>query len=159
VDTNVWAVADERSGASLDCVERAQEWLRKLLSDAVLVVDGELRILQEYRNNISRQGLWARMLQELQGSGRIFWVDIECDEDGYAIVTDLNLPAAFDPSDRKFVAVACADRSRPPIVNCVDTDWLMVERVLEAAGIDLVQLCKVDLQAMASRKGLSWHPK
>ena len=51
--------------------------------------------------------------------------------------------ANFDPSDRKFVAVASADPSHPPIYNAVDSDWGQpgIAAALEACQVQVKQLC------------------
>lgn len=49
--------------------------------------------------------------------------------------------AGFDPSDRKFVAVALAHPHRPAIANAVDSDWRNYESVLAEHGIKVEFLC------------------
>ena len=50
--------------------------------------------------------------------------------------------ATFDPSDRKFVAVALASGS--PVANATDTDWLDYQTALEANGVELHFVCGCD---------------
>lgn len=48
---------------------------------------------------------------------------------------------SLDPPDRKFVAVALASDSRPPILNAVDSDWWHAKEALERAGVQVRFLC------------------
>jgi len=47
----------------------------------------------------------------------------------------------FDPSDRKFVAVALTHHAQPAIANAVDSDWRNYELALKEHGIELNFLC------------------
>ncbi len=49
--------------------------------------------------------------------------------------------AKFDPSDRKFVAVALTHPDRPAIYNAVDSDWKIHQLALEKHGIQIEFLC------------------
>jgi hypothetical protein len=48
---------------------------------------------------------------------------------------------AFAPSDKKFVAVALASRTNPPILNATDSDWRLFEQALQKHGVQVEQLC------------------
>jgi hypothetical protein len=47
----------------------------------------------------------------------------------------------FDPSDHKFVAVSLVHPDLPPILNAVDSDWVVFRDVLEAHGVRIETLC------------------
>jgi hypothetical protein len=49
--------------------------------------------------------------------------------------------AGFDPSDRKFVAVALKSSCAPEIANAADSDWYIYGERLEKHGIRLKFLC------------------
>jgi hypothetical protein len=49
--------------------------------------------------------------------------------------------AGFDPSDRKFVAVARTSARRPPILNAVDSDWWDFREPLRRNGVEVRFLC------------------
>lgn len=49
--------------------------------------------------------------------------------------------AAFDPSDRKFVAVARASASEPPVLNAVDSDWWIHRDSLAKHNVRVEFLC------------------
>jgi hypothetical protein len=49
--------------------------------------------------------------------------------------------SGFDPSDRKFVAVARGSRRRPKILNATDTDWWRFSAALKKHKIAVRFLC------------------
>ena len=49
--------------------------------------------------------------------------------------------ARFDRDDRKFVAVALASGTSPPIVNASDRDWWEHREALQVHGIEILFLC------------------
>ena len=55
----------------------------------------------------------------------------------------------FDPSDRKFVAIAKASSHNPTILNASDTDWWHHRKPLEKNGIKINFLCP---ELMKARK-------
>jgi len=65
----------------------------------------------------------------------------DADGEGYMEYPDTEELAAFDSSDRKFVAVALAHPARPPILNAVDTDWWRFREALERHGVQIDFLC------------------
>jgi len=60
--------------------------------------------------------------------------------------------AEFDPSDRKFIAVANAHTEKPPILECADSKWLGWEKKLGAHGIRIEVLCRDELEVIRKRK-------
>ncbi len=59
--------------------------------------------------------------------------------------------AAFDRSDRKYVAVACVARGclgPAQIFNATDSDWLHHEAALMGEGVEVVHLCPGELKAL-----------
>ena len=66
----------------------------------------------------------------------------------------LDLPQAlidvnFDPSDRKFAALA--KRENAPVINATDSDWLNHRDVIERTGIRVKFLC--------GRRRSEWYAK
>jgi hypothetical protein len=55
--------------------------------------------------------------------------------------------AAFDPADRKFVALALASDSHPSILNAVDSDWWHFREALRRAGVEVMFLCSDQVTA------------
>jgi len=152
VDTNVPVVANARSAQTdPDCILSCIGILREIRERGIFVLDDAMRILDEYRRNLSLSGQ--------PGAGDFFmkWVwTVQADprhcqrvsitpraDDPSTFVefpndTDL---ANFDPSDRKFVAVALASGSAPEILNAVDSDWANHFDSLTRNGVRLRFLC------------------
>src|SRR5205085_1213763 len=131
--------------SDLDCAEACIQWLKELQSDEnMLVVDYTNKILGSYRKHLnevrsSPNTVAQEVLNHLHSTGRIRYVEIIFDKDGYAeLAAELNLDT-LDRDDRKFVAVvlACEENDRPPIVNATDTDWDQCSEELQAAGIEV----------------------
>jgi hypothetical protein len=49
--------------------------------------------------------------------------------------------ATFDPSDRKFVAVAVAHPEHPPILNATDSDWWDYREALAHHSVRVEFVC------------------
>ncbi len=96
-----------------------------------VVVDDGLEIVQEYRNNLRAQGqpgvgdaffkwLWDNLyVKEICTHVQI----TKHSKRGYREFSIHAGLAAFDPSDRKFVALAAAHPEHPPILQAVDSKW------------------------------------
>ncbi|MBN1285146.1 MAG: hypothetical protein JXB47_07100 [Anaerolineae bacterium] len=154
IDANVWVVADYDI-VSLDdielliCASACRQRLECLRSDTqLLIVDDKYHIMSEYRRYVSNKrkphfenNLASELLNELEQRGRIFPVPVDFDADGYALLPpELGLQN-FDPSDRKFVAVALARNPRSPIYNATDPDWSEHVEAIAAAGLTVIELC------------------
>ena len=151
MDTNVGVVANERhSGASPECVIACVDALEQIVAGrARLVLDDGWEILKEYLRHMSSSGQpgpgdaflkWA--LNNLANPERCERVPLDRGEDG----RHLRFPetpelASFDPSDRKFVALALASLSRPPVANAVDSGWWHFREALHRAGVEVRFLC------------------
>ena len=48
---------------------------------------------------------------------------------------------SFDPSDRKYVAVALTSQKRTEILNAVDPDWWQHREALKRKGVSVCFLC------------------
>jgi len=147
IDTNVWVMMDKpiaeiNTAEELECIQACRDWLQKFsTSEDRLVVDILYKILGEYRQNIQQGGLAQRYLNRLEAQPRkrIIDVEIELDEDGYAVVPSaLAIP---DLNDRKFIAVVLAHEPRPPIIDATDTDWEKDHQRLVDGGIKVYELC------------------
>lgn len=154
VDTNVLKVANRQtSQASPNCVVTCTHQLRDIQSRGTLVLDDGWYILREYLSNLRSGG------QPGVGDAFLKWVltnwanphrcelvhisPLDDDPRGCSFAEfppDPDLKD-FDPSDRKFVAVARAHLDHPPILNAVDTDWWASRSALERNGVRVEFLC------------------
>ena len=75
-------------------------------------------------------------------------------ERGFASFPEDPELALFDPSDRKFVAVAAACEECPPILQAADSKWLGWADALLRNGVNVEFLCPEDLKRFRARKGL-----
>lgn len=161
VDTNVGVVANERDAhASPECVIACVDALEQITAGrARLVLDDGWEILEEYLRYMSSSGQpgpgdafvkWA--LNNLANPGRCERVPLDRGDDGQYLrfPRDPDL-AAFDPSDRKFVALALASDSRPSIANAVDSDWWHFREALRRAGVEVEFLCSDRVAAWGQR--------
>jgi hypothetical protein len=149
VDTNVLVVANGRAAqAGPGCVANCVETLTQVQATGRIVLDDRLLILSEYLANASLSG------QPGLGDAFLKWVwehqaVAECCEtvavkprDGsFEEFPDTPELEGFDPSDRKFVAVAIASKNNPEVLNAVDSDWWDFRDVLTRNGVHVRFLC------------------
>jgi len=150
IDTNVAMVANGSADqAGPDCVLACIDALLRVRDDHRLLMDDGGRILDEYRCNLSPSGQ--------PGAGDAFfnwlwdnqWNAERCERvpitpnghRGFVEFPDDPDLAAFDPADRKFVAVALASALDPPIMNASDNDWCEYRDALEHHGVEVQFLC------------------
>jgi len=160
VDTNVPVVANGASGqASPICVLACVQHLNEIISHGRIVLDDGWRILREYMHNLHSVGQpgvgdaflkWVLTNQaNLEKCERVSITPIDPDDpsetDFHEFPSDPDLDH-FDPSDRKYIAVACAHRNHPPILQAADHKWWMFRSAFENNGVEVVFLCKDDLQ-------------
>jgi len=163
VDTNVPVVANGSSEqASPECVKTCAIRLEQLTRKGQLLLDDKWLILEEYTANLRSSG------QPGVGDAFLKWVltnrcnPKRCEQ---VAITPKNSaetdfeefpsdPALkdFDPTDRKFVAVAVAHPDRPPILQAVDTKWWEMKEPLHKAGITVDFLCEKDIRSILHRK-------
>ena len=153
VDTNVpLKAANKNPEDDIDqkCSMACLTFISKLVnSKDVIVLDNEREILKEYAKKIDTHA------EDNVASVFLNWVYrcIRLDSaDQYKITkTGKNTYAEFpnspeleefDPSDRKFVALAKAHPLHPPIHNGSDTDWWDYKDALAKEGVSIVFLCK-----------------
>lgn len=165
MDTNVGVAANGRGQspqASNDCVIACVRQLEGIKASGRIVLDEGHRILSEYQENLRSDG------DPGDGDAFLKWVHDNqwnpqyCDrvritptDDGSSFVEFPDDPelAAFDRSDRKFVAAARAHPDSPPILNAVDTDWWIFRNALGRNGVTVEFLCGRDVREMAERRG------
>lgn len=161
VDTNVAVVANKKAmQASSNCIDICESQLKSVIKVGQIVIDDDWLILREYMNNLRPEGVpgvgdvflkWV--LVNRNNLARVVQVHITQSADDVInfqeFPTDPRL-SKFDPSDRKFVAVAVAHPEHPPVLNAIDTDWWIHKDALEANGITVEFLCPDDIQRLLS---------
>jgi hypothetical protein len=127
-----------------------------------LVLDDGWRIIGEYRNKLSptgQPGLGDRFLKWVltnwaspERCERVTITPKPGDDSDFQEFPSAPGLETFDPSDRKFVAVAHAHTERPPILQGVDSKWWGWKEVLASAGIPVKFLCPDEVQATYIKK-------
>ena len=161
VDTNVPIVASGSSGVSAECVNATVQAIRTLIQGGLLILDDGRRILREYERHLSLGG------QPRPGTVFLKWVytnyanPSRCclvhirarpgDREDYEEFPDDEALASFDPSDRKFVAVARAHPAGPPIKVATDRGWWIHRHALAKAGVTVDFLCRTEIEKVRHR--------
>lgn len=154
VDTNVPIVANGRPDPedprppTIDCRIACVEFLQALVSDGLILLDsgGEMQV--EYRRHLNprgQPGVGDRFYQVILQSAPhlVERCDLPRRGDGqYADLAQSLIDIAFDPSDRKFAAMA--RREGVPVYNATDSDWVNAAQTLAAEAIEIQHLCGCD---------------
>ena len=150
VDSNVAAVANGLASQADDaCLSRCVAELRRIQRDCRLLLDDDRLILREYQKHLGPPGSarpgdafikWALINQGNQAHIRRISITPDIERE-FAEFPDVPELARFDHDDRKFVAVALASGTSPPIVNASDRDWWEHREALQAHGIEILFLC------------------
>lgn len=165
IDTNVAVTANGRhAAASPECVIATARSLQTVMVSGHVFIDDAGLILAEYRANLDSRGQ--------RGPGDVFlkWLlTNEWAQDRVSRVaitpktadrTDFEeLPrsrdgVSYDPSDRKFLAVAAAHPEHPPILQATDSKWWGWKKSLAHAGISIHFLCPEIEQKYREKMGL-----
>lgn len=165
IDTNVLLVADGQANhmspaCTTECVNR----LEKARASELVVLDVQRIILDEYGNKLnpskrppSAGSAFFKWLLENQCNPRhtsnVNLTPLDRERTRFTeFPPDSALEAAFDKSDRKFVAAANAHPDEPPILEATDSKWLGWEAALKRHGIQLEVLCRCELESIRRRK-------
>ena len=151
IDTNVGIVANgKHESAQPDCIIACIEALGEARRKVVLV-DDAYRIFDEYRRHLSPSGqpgagdAFFKWLWNNQGNRRrcrqIKITPISRGNNQFAEFPDDPDLDGFDPSDRKFVAVARSSGLHPDILNATDRDWWERREALSRNGVTIQFLC------------------
>jgi hypothetical protein len=152
VDTNVAIVASRRAPqAALACVLACVDALEQIKSKDIVVLDDEHRILNEYRVNLSLSGqpgvgdAFFKWVWQNQGNvercERVAIHPCQTSREDYREFPADPALHDFDPSDRKFVAVALGSKNSPEVLNAVDPDWWEHRSALKRCGVRIRFLC------------------
>jgi hypothetical protein len=152
VDTNVPMGANGKSHADPACVIACIDVLSAIVADGVVVLDDAMRILTEYMDHLSLSGepgvgdefmkwVWTVQADETRCERVPLTSNYENGMENFAEFPDDPGLADFDPSDRKFVAVASASLRAPTVLNALDTDWAESHDALVRNGLTIRFLC------------------
>ena len=151
IDTNVAVAANgKHPPAGPGCVANCIHALVSARQQLVLLDDGN-RILEEYRRHLAHSGqpgvgdAFFRWLWDNQANpDRCRQIAItpvmgsETDFQEYPTDPDL---AAFDPSDRKFIAVARGSDLAPDVLEATDSKWWPLRETFQRNGVSIRFLC------------------
>jgi hypothetical protein len=156
IDTNVAVNANlatrpksKKAGVPGRCIKTCIQYIENITKyHAVLVLDRNGEIFNEYRHNLSLKGqpgvgdVFIKWVNDNQWNPqKIERIAITRNGDSYDEFPSHEHLKNFDPSDRKFVAVANAHPARPPILQATDSKWWGWKAALEEAGITVQFLC------------------
>lgn len=146
VDTNVAISANGRKThankqCQLDCVRT----LKAVVDGEVVSIDDAGSILAEYARNLRWSGqpgtgdaFFKHVFNSQYDSTRVQRVPLTPSEDHRRGFEELP-PNKFDPSDRKFVAVAVV--AHAVVLNATDSDWAEQRALTDDLGVEVRQLC------------------
>lgn len=161
VDTNVILVANgAHPDVSPKCVSDCAVALYAIKRQGRVAIDDAFEILREYMNNtnaVRGKGV---------GDAFVKWLlqvkpnPLRCDQialqphatKGFERFPDDPELAHFDPSDRKFIALACAHPKHPPILEATDSKWLDWAPALNRHAVEVVFVCEDDIRRFQQRK-------
>ena len=148
VDTNVAVVANQQNGSVVtSCIDACMIFIATTPGKHIVLIDDADEIRQEYAKALQESrpyGLGALFLQHVYqhqyNPSRVRRVALALDADGeYADFPKDPALANFDPSDRKFAALARS--TGVPVTNATDSDWIDDIVALNAQGIAVDFLC------------------
>lgn len=154
VDTNVAIVANGRPDPggqkppSVSCRISAVTFLTELVSNGTVLLDADGAIQDEYRRHLNPRGapgVGDRFYQEVLHSSPklVERVALPKRPDGeYKDLPQSLINAGFDPSDRKFAALAF--KEEVPVYNATDSDWIEHADALARENIQVNNLCGCD---------------
>lgn len=162
VDTNVPIVANGRTvngqaPPSVECRQATVTFLKDVIASGRVLLDLAGEIQAEYRKYLNprgQPGVGDRFYQAVLQSEprRIERIDLPKQDDGEFIdLPQALIDAKFDPSDRKFAALA--RRGQAPVVNATDSDWLDHRVTLNHSGIHVEFLCGCDKTTWFTKSG------
>lgn len=162
VDTNVAVTANgPHAGAGPECAAECGRVLVNISRNGRVFIDDAGLIVREYRDNLNARGqpglgdAFLRWLLTNEWAGRrVVRVPLKARADDSSDFEELPPPTTgvfYDPSDRKFLAVAAAHPERPPILQATDSKWWGWQESLSKAGVKVHFLCP-EIQAKFATK-------
>jgi hypothetical protein len=163
VDTNVVAAADGKASCTADCTRASLNAVRQITQrGSRLAIDDAWRIISEYRMNLNYPGqpgiarAFLKWVLINQGNRkrcvRVPITSTGSDSEDFAEFPKHRDLASFDPSDRKFVAVAARHPEHPPILQATDTKWWGWNKALSECEIEVRFLCLQEITNQYNKK-------
>ena len=162
VDTNVAVVANRQGGESYSCANSCAQALLRIRICGLLVLDSAGQILGEYFRNCSpfhKPGLgnaFVKWVHDNQGKHDLIQMVAitprRNDPNDFTEFPQHDDLSGFDPSDRKFVAVANTHPEKPSILQATDSKWWGWKDALLVCGISVEFLCLDEIKEVYSRK-------
>ena len=146
VDTNV-AIAANGHGTDADkkCRLVCVQELRSLVAQEIVAIDDRGRVLDEYKKHLSFSGMpgvgdmfFKHVFNNQSQDKYVRRVAVTPTEDAERSFEELP-KNTFDPSDRKFLAVAVA--AEAIVLNATDSDWDEQKPLMDELGVEVRQLC------------------
>ncbi len=151
VDTNVAVTANgKQAAASRSCVDESARALQAIMDSGHLFIDDGGSIVKEYRSNLSAKGQpgpgdaflkWVLTNEHSEKRVTRVMLTAKTDSSDYEECPPPRSGVTFDPSDRKFLAVAASHLERPPILQATDSKWWGWRQSLADAGVTIHFLC------------------
>ena len=163
VDTNVATTANRaNSGASTECALASARALAEVMAKGHVFVDDGGRIVAEYRQNLRASGqpgpgdaFLKWLLTHEWSQARVTRVPLTArsgDDEDFVELPRAPKGIRYDPSDRKFLAVAAAHAERPAVLQSFDSKWWGWREPLLRSGVRLHFLCERDIRAKYREK-------
>ena len=146
VDTNVAVAANGRdTHADEDCRRTCVNRLEAVIRDGIVAVDAGGSILDEYAGRLDWSGapgvgdaFFKHVFNHQYSGQRVLRVTVTPTVDDRRGFEELP-ENSFDPSDRKFLAVAVV--ADAPVVNATDSDWRENDDLIASLGVEVHELC------------------
>lgn len=156
VDTNVCTTANAANPeASSGCVAASGRALQAVMSRGHVFLDVGGEIVREYRRNLHAGGqggpgnaFFKWVLTNEWTPQRVTRVQITSRNGDPEDFEELPVPSggvSYDPSDRKFLAVAAAHAEHPPILQSFDSKWWGWQASLKEVRVTIHFLCPEEI--------------
>jgi hypothetical protein len=148
-------------GVSPACVANCAQALLKIKNEGKIALDDARQILSEYHGYAKPKNAQPEpgdafmkwLLQNIANKDRCDLITIaDHAQRGFESFPDDDRLNEFDPSDRKFVAVAAAHPGRPPILQAADCKWLNWVAALLDHNIAVTLVCDADIRRFYQNK-------
>jgi hypothetical protein len=150
IDTNVLVCASGRAEHVPEACRRAcEDFVLACNERGVTLLDDRDHALDEYAKHFSYSGqptlgdrFFLHLHQSIANPAVCMRVPITPNaERGFDEFPDDPALSSFDPSDRKWVAIATAAERIAPIYNATDSDWMEFSAAIKRHRVEVIELC------------------